>query len=168
MARTSENKRHSKYVIRIVCEGDKTEPLFFTDLCDQFYGDSKDFDVRTIPQPNIPVEDAEADSSRGSYKGKKRKVKSGGQKDVAEDEVITGVPPLKWVLYARKIMSEGVDESWAVYDKDEHPKHEEGMAEANKINTCVCKCVVWKNKTQLLLLLTSQGLSTRQRRVKNL
>ena len=87
MARTSENKRHSKYVIRIVCEGDKTEPLFFTDLCDQFYGDSKDFDVRTIPQPNIPVEDAEADSSRGSYKGKKRKVKSGGQKDVAEDEV---------------------------------------------------------------------------------
>ena len=59
MARTSENKRHSKYVIRIVCEGDKTEPLFFTDLCDQFYGDSKDFDVRTIPQPNIPVEDAE-------------------------------------------------------------------------------------------------------------
>ena len=83
MARTSENKRHSKYVIRIVCEGDKTEPLFFTDLCDQFYGDSKDFDVRTIPQPNIPVEDAEADSSRGSYKGKKRKVKSGGQKDVA-------------------------------------------------------------------------------------
>ena len=133
MARTSENKRHSKYVIRIVCEGDKTEPLFFTDLCSQFYGDSKDFDVRTIPQPNIPVEDAEADSSRGNYKGKKRKVKSGGQKDVAEDEVITGVPPLKWVLYARKIMSEGVDESWAVYDKDEHPKHEEAMAEANKI-----------------------------------
>jgi hypothetical protein len=133
MARTNENKRHSKYVIRIVCEGDKTEPLFFTDLCDQFYGDSKDFDVRTIPQPNIPVEDAEADSSRGSYKGKKRKVKSGGQKDVAEDEVITGVPPLKWVLYARKIMSEGVDESWAVYDKDEHPKHEEAMTEANKI-----------------------------------
>ena len=65
MARTSENKRHSKYVIRIVCEGDKTEPLFFTDLCDRFYGDSKDFDVRTIPQPNIPVEDAEADFSRG-------------------------------------------------------------------------------------------------------
>ena len=57
MARTSENKRHSKYVIRIVCEGDKTEPLFFTDLCDRFYGDSKDFDVRTIPQPNIPVEE---------------------------------------------------------------------------------------------------------------
>ena len=77
MARTNENKRHSKYVIRIVCEGDKTEPLFFTDLCDLFYGNSKDFDVRTIPQPNIPIEDADMDSSRGSYKGKKRKVKSG-------------------------------------------------------------------------------------------
>ena len=36
MARTSENKRHSKYVIRIVCEGDKTEPLFFTDFVTGF------------------------------------------------------------------------------------------------------------------------------------
>lgn len=132
MARTNENKRHSKYVIRIVCEGDKTEPLFLTDLCDLFYGNSKDFDVRTIPQPNIPIEDADMDSSRGSYKGKKRKVKS-GQHDVVKEDAITGVPPLKWVLYARKIMSEGVDEAWTVYDKDEHPKHEEAMAEADKI-----------------------------------
>lgn len=36
-------------------------------------------------------------------------------------------------VVCKKIMSEGVDESWAVYDKDEHPKHEEAMAEANKI-----------------------------------
>ena len=74
MARTSENKRHSKYVIRIVCEGDKTEPLFFTDLCDQFYGDSKDFDVRTIPQPNIPVEDAEAILPEETIKGRNVKL----------------------------------------------------------------------------------------------
>lgn len=33
MARNNRNIRHSKYVIRIVCEGDKTEPLFFTSLC---------------------------------------------------------------------------------------------------------------------------------------
>lgn len=28
MARQSEDSRHSKYVIRIICEGEKTEPLF--------------------------------------------------------------------------------------------------------------------------------------------
>ena len=28
MARQSENSKHSKYVIRIICEGEKTEPLF--------------------------------------------------------------------------------------------------------------------------------------------
>ena len=70
-------------------------------------------------------------TSRGCYKGKKRKVKTGGN-ELAE-ETIAGVPPLKWVLYARKILSEGVDESWAVYDKDEHPKHEEAFVEANRI-----------------------------------
>ncbi len=43
-----------------------------------------------------------------------------------------------------------------------------GVMVVVEANRCVCKCVVWKNKTQLLLLLTSQGLSTRQRRVKNL
>ena len=66
------------------------------------------------------------------WKGKKRKIKTEG-KDAAEDVVITGAPPLKWVLYARQILSEGVDESWAVYDKDKHPKHEEALAEADKV-----------------------------------
>ena len=37
MARNNENTRHSKYVIRIVCEGEKTEPLFFTSLCDLYF-----------------------------------------------------------------------------------------------------------------------------------
>lgn len=88
-------------------------------------------DVRTIPQPNIPQDEEAENSSRGNYKGKKRKTKTHEENPV-EDVVITGTPPLKWVQYARQILSEGVDESWAVYDKDEHPKHEEALAEANK------------------------------------
>lgn len=131
MARNNRNIRHSKYVIRIVCEGDKTEPLFFTSLCALYCKDNDLIDVRTIPQPFIPTNEEMEQTSRGCYKGKKRKVKTGGN-ELAE-EIIAGVPPLKWVLYARKILSEGVDESWAVYDKDEHPKHEEAFVEANRI-----------------------------------
>ena len=54
MARNNENTRHSNYVIRIVCEGNKTEPLFFTSLCDLYCKDKGAMDVRTIPQPYIP------------------------------------------------------------------------------------------------------------------
>lgn len=88
-------------------------------------------DVRTIPQPYIPEDEEPENSPRGNYKGKKRKIKIGN--NPVEDIVIPGVPPLKWVQYARKILSEGVDESWAVYDKDKHPKHEEAYLEANKV-----------------------------------
>ena len=130
MARINENTRHSNYVIRIVCEGEKTDPLFFTSLCDLYCTDREGLDVRTIPQPYIPEEKEPVNSSRGNYKGRKRRTKQGNKP--VEEVVITGVPPLKWVLYARQILSEGVDESWAVYDKDNHPKHEEAFLEANK------------------------------------
>ena len=82
MARNNENTRHSNYVIRIVCEGDKTEPLFFTSLCDLYCKDNDGMDVRTIPQPHIPQDEETDNSPRGSYKGKKRKIKTDG-KDAA-------------------------------------------------------------------------------------
>lgn len=132
MARVGKNTRHSNYVIRIVCEGDKTEPLFFTSLCDLYCRGNEALDVRTVPQPRIPLDEKTATTSRGGYKGKKRQVKS-AENMPPEEEPITGVPPLKWVQYARRILSEGVDESWAVYDKDEHPKHAEAFEEANKV-----------------------------------
>lgn len=130
VARNKENTRHSNYVIRIVCEGNKTEPLFFTSLCDLYCKDKGAMDVRTIPQPYIPEDEKPDNSARGNYKGKKRKIKA--VNNPVEDVALSGAPPLKWVLYARQILSEGVDESWAVYDKDKHPKHEEAYREANK------------------------------------
>ena len=121
-------------MIRIVCEGDKTEPLFFTDLCDIYcFGDSS-IDVRTIPQPPIVEEEVSRESSvRGFYRGKKRKTRNSDEQTIEPEKVqITGAPPLKWVKYARRILSEGVDESWAVYDKDEHPMHKEAFEEASR------------------------------------
>lgn len=132
MARQNEDTRHSKYVIRIICEGEKTEPLFFTFLCDRLIDgiyNIGDCDIQTIPQPDVPQEDP-VPINRGSYKGKKRQIKEGKTKPKV---VIEGIPPLKWVRFARKKLSEGVDEAWAVFDKDEHPAHKEAFEEAEKI-----------------------------------
>lgn len=129
MARNREQTRHCNHVIRIVCEGEKTEPLFFTDLCER-YVTAKGIDARTIPQAPVTDDMEELSTERGCYKGKKRQVK---QRTAEDTPVISGTPPLKWVLYARRLLSEGVDEAWAVYDKDKHPKHKEAIEEAEKI-----------------------------------
>lgn len=131
MARQSEDTKHSKYVIRIICEGEKTEPLFFTSLCDKLLDESheaENWDVKTIPQPDIPEEKPSA-SARGWYKNKKRKIK--GKMPVEERE-LAGQPPLSWVLLSRKKLKEGVDEAWAVFDKDEHPARQAAFEEAKK------------------------------------
>lgn len=115
MARQSEDSRHSKYVIRIICEGEKTEPLFFTSLCDRLLDKSMgmdEWDVRTIPQPNIPDETS-LSSDRGLYRNKKKKIK--GKSGLLHQKV-QGQPPLSWIHLSRKKLSEGVDEAWAVFD----------------------------------------------------
>lgn len=132
MARQSEDSRHSKYVIRIICEGEKTEPLFFTSLCDRLLDKSigmDEWDVRTIPQPNIPDETS-LSSDRGLYRNKKKKIK--GKSGLLHQKV-QGQPPLSWIHLSRKKLSEGVDEAWAVFDKDEHPARREAFEEAEKI-----------------------------------
>lgn len=100
MARQSEDSRHSKYVIRIICEGEKTEPLFFTSLCDKLLdenGGEEEWDVKTIPQPDIP-EEKPSMADRGLYKNKKKRVK--GKKDKLQPEV-QGQPPLSWIRLSR-------------------------------------------------------------------
>lgn len=132
MARQSEDSRHSKYVIRIICEGEKTEPLFFTSLCDKLLdenGGEEEWDVKTIPQPDIP-EEKPSMADRGLYKNKKKRVK--GKKDKLQPEV-QGQPPLSWIRLSRKKLNEGVDEAWAVFDKDEHPARKDAFEEAEKL-----------------------------------
>ena len=132
MTRLNEDSRHSKYVIRIICEGEKTEPLFFTSLCDLLIDgvyDIGDCDIKTIPQANVPEEESTT-VDRGFYKGKKRKI---NETKKIEQVVIKGVPPLKWVRFAREQLSEGVDETWAVFDMDDHPAHKLAFEEAEKV-----------------------------------
>lgn len=132
MTRQSEDTKQSKYVIRIICEGEKTEPLFFTSLCDKLIDGSYDtgnWNVRTIRQPDIPEENTLV-TNRGWYKKKEKKIRGKTQPHNAE---VNGQPPLSWVLLARKKLTEGVDEAWAVFDKDEHPAKMEAFEEAGKV-----------------------------------
>ena len=128
MSNARKESRSSNTVIRIVCEGEKTEPRFFTALCEDYYSEKEDFDIRTIPIADIPEEEIK-NTTRGKYKGKTRQVREG--KD-CPDEIITGPPPLKWVKKAKQLLKDGIDEAWAVYDKDNHPTHKEAFEEAEE------------------------------------
>lgn len=129
MARTNENSKQSRYVLKVVCEGEKTEPLFFTSLFEEYFSDC-DIDASTVPQPNIPEDNDDVSRTRGGYKGKKR-VTSASPIDA--EPVIKGQPPLKWVLYAKKLLrEEGVNEAWAAFDKDQHPACEAAFREAEE------------------------------------
>ena len=130
MARASENTRTSQYVLKVVCEGEKTEPLFFTSLFEQYFSD-KGIIASTVPQPKIPEDNDDVSRERGGYKGKKRTTASS---PIDDEPVIKGQPPLKWVRYARYLLQEeGVNEAWAAFDKDEHPACEQAFQEADEL-----------------------------------
>ena len=123
--------RKSKYSILIICEGEKTEPLFFNSIRDRIIDKRYDIgDVKITIRPEPEVEDEKEESSgeieHRAYKGKIRTTKTPKVK-------ITGAPPLKWIIEGQKELSEGVfNEVWAVFDKDQHPKCKEAFEEADK------------------------------------
>lgn len=130
MARKSENSRTSQYVLKVVCEGEKTEPLFFTSLFEQYLSD-KEIIASTVPQPKIPEDNDDVCRERGGYRGKKRTTASS---PIDNEPVIKGQPPLKWVRYARYLLQEeGVNEAWAAFDKDNHPACEQAFREAEEL-----------------------------------
>ncbi|MBD5185447.1 MAG: RloB domain-containing protein [Bacteroidales bacterium] len=131
-----EDIKTSHYTLRIVCEGTKTEPLFFTDLCKIFVASHPNTDAGTVPKARLTEdEEDEAEKAvqpkkRGRYNGKKLTTKPGKKKMADDEPVMKGAPPLNWVNYGHSLLDGGVDEVWVVYDKDEHPMHE---AAAKKI-----------------------------------
>lgn len=137
MARRNENTRQSRYVIHIICEGEKTEPLFFNSLRDRIIEgvyNIGDVEIIIVPKLHLPDANTSDEHSRGKYKGRKRTTnRSSVAGNSAEEQIITGVPPLKWVLYARKMLNEGSNEAWAVFDKDGHPEAKAAFDEASLV-----------------------------------
>jgi hypothetical protein len=128
----------SYYTILIICEGEKTEPLFFNSINDElidgkYNNDIRKVNLRIAPEPVI--EKDVVSNVKHKHKRKKRttnKVDSIDQKE-EKIKILSGKPPLRWVLTAKEQLKIGAyDEVWVVFDNDDHPARLEAFKEAKK------------------------------------
>jgi len=132
----------SNYTILIICEGEKTEPLFFQSISDELIDGKYNNDIRKVilriaPEPIIEEEDFLNVEIKHKHKRNKRQTKkvTSIDNDLEEIKILSGKPPLRWVLTAKEQLKTGeYDEVWTVFDNDEHPAKKEAFEEAkNKV-----------------------------------
>lgn len=119
--------KESKHSILIICEGESTEPIFFNSIRDEILKGTYDLNaVITIrPEPRIEDTDYSEDSPHKIERPKRESKKA---RFLEEPEVITGVPPAKWVKEGiRELENQSYDEVWAVFDHDNHPARKEAF-----------------------------------------
>ena len=120
--------------ILIICEGEKTEPLFFNAIRDKLLDNEYNNEIRNIkvtiaPEPLVESDIKQDFKIKHKSKRKKRKTKKVNGIIPIED----GQPPLRWVKTAqRELMTGAYSEVWAVFDNDNHPAREEALQEAEK------------------------------------
>jgi hypothetical protein len=122
--------RHSNYSISIICEGTRTEKLFFESIRDEIQTERNDCVINIYPRYKTEKNENN-ETNRGAYKGRERQTNKGNKK--IEIEEIKGIPPLKWIEEGRRHLEDGrANEAWAVFDKDRHPKAKEAFELAEK------------------------------------
>lgn len=125
----------TKYTILIICEGENTEPLFFSSIRDALL--SKEYDIGEVninirPEPKSDdTDNYEIDAIPHKSRRKTRQTKPA---IVGDEPVVINAPlPLKWVLEAQKELEDGTcNEAWSVFDHDDHPARREAFEAANK------------------------------------
>ncbi|KAA6327311.1 hypothetical protein EZS27_023696 [termite gut metagenome] len=122
--------RYSNYSISIICEGTRTEKLFFESIRDEIQTEKNDCVINVYPRNKTEINESN-ETNRGAYKGRKRQTNKGNKK--FEIEEIKGALPLKWIEEGRRHLEDGrANEAWAVFDKDRHPKAKEAFELAEK------------------------------------
>ncbi|MDO8927682.1 MAG: RloB family protein, partial [Bacteroidota bacterium] len=126
--------RNPQHTILIVCEGDNTEPLFFNSIRDLLKsGEFKIGDIEITIRPEPRVEDNDEPEIASPHKQKRKQQQLRKVNTIHETEVITGIPPLKWVLEAQKDLADGTfNEAWTVFDHDNHPARKEAFEAAKQ------------------------------------
>ena len=118
MRNRKKEKRNNEileYRVRIllVCEGSKTEPLYFSELCKDIDKSKSNIDIKTNKEINI------------SYINSKY------------------TDPLNLVKFADKIFNNGyldvvrrnaLDEIYVIFDRDDHSEYKDAIDEANRKN----------------------------------
>ncbi len=110
--------------ILIICEGEKSEPEYFTNIKDKLIDNLVDIYIDIKPKPRIlPKEVFELRKG-----GKRRKIKP------IVTEIVTPsiedkykAQPTRYVREAQIGLEEGFDEAWAIFDMDGHPNQEEAF-----------------------------------------
>lgn len=130
MARKTRKQRKILDSYYIVCEGEVTEPNLLKDFREYLVQNGmlenkQQIDIYPIPriEENIPT-------TRGAH-SRKGKALQGDEEP--QDKGPTGPQPLSWVEYALlKLEEHKYTSSWAVFDKDRHPKAKEAFELAEK------------------------------------
>ena len=126
--------------ILIVCEGESTEPSYFSNLRDLVFNKLRkinkinDYSIEIKPTPPQDKENNIFELREGA---KRRTTKS----DIVlkdEEIVIEEEYKAQPICYVRKAQILGCEnyiynDVWAVFDKDEHPKHEEAFSLAEQL-----------------------------------
>lgn len=124
----------TKKTILIICEGEKTEPLFFNSIRDAIKDhvyNIGEVEINIKPEPIIDETDTKDETNPHKPKRKVRHTKAASVG--AEPVEIKAPLPLKWILEAQKELEDGTcNEAWAVFDHDDHPAREEAFIEAGK------------------------------------
>ncbi len=125
----------TKKTILIICEGEKTEPLFFNSIRDAVKDhvyNIGEVEINIKPEPIIDETDTKDEANPHKPKRKARHTKAASVG--AEPVEIKAPLPLKWVLEAQKELEDGTcNEAWAVFDHDDHHARREAFEEAEKV-----------------------------------
>jgi len=132
MARPSKRLRHN---ILIVCEGESTEPQYFANLiplAKTAWSETHDLYIVLSPKPTLVEEEKEESVSKHKTPRKRRQIKQIAEEAPPIEEPYKAVP-VRYVREAQQGLEDNTyEETWAVFDKDDHPKHKEAFDLAEK------------------------------------
>lgn len=117
------------YSICIICEGEKTEPYFYRDLMAWMEREHwpLDYQYRIFPQP---VSSADVDSDGNGRKTSRRQMEN---MPTGTDEVIMRGPMPECWVDSGIAQLDAFSEVWVVFDKDEHPHHEQAFEKVRRM-----------------------------------
>lgn len=125
--------------ILIVCEGESSEPSYFEKFRDEVYKRYRtlnrinDINIRIDPVPPLEKISNEKFSLREGAKRRTTSTNLVNNIDLVVEDDYKSQP----ICYVRKAQILGLENGafsdvWAVYDKDEHPKHKEALQLASR------------------------------------
>ena len=121
-------------VILIICEGEGTESPYFESIRDILIDRDSDIKIHIVPKSKNE-EQREIQVRQGLKKRELKILDAVKELELKGYEVedIYKAQPVRYVREAQMGLEDGsCDEAWAVFDKDQHPKHKEAFELSRK------------------------------------